>query len=328
MVPKQRRFTKRGAFGRIGFSGAIGTAARLGMRAYRGWSNTKSKTKKSTAGGGVTHHYDARWVYRRRRMPRRRRRRWVRFIRKVRAVTTKDYGSHSIIRNNSQIVISGNGQQAVSAVELYGLDGTAPTTYYGGDDLRQCTQAVFNALPSNQKLIFKSGVLDLTMTNTTNASGEELQLVNTAEVDVYRCVYRKKSKDQNIGDLITHMIADTATEPGAAAVTQFTRGWTPFQCPQLCSYLKVLSKKKFLLERGQSATYQIRDPRNRVFRTQNLEEFTGNDCMMGWTQILLFITKHVADNAGPAPSASVVYGVTRTYNLVVEKESGDLQGFI
>jgi len=281
-----------------------GTATRTGNRMFGG------------AGQGVTSQYDAKWVYRRRRMPRRKRRRWVRAIKRHRAIDMKSLATQTVVRNDANLIGGSNGSQAVGYVELYGLNGV-PGAGYGADDIVKVLDTWLGSGGStpNRKYIFGSAVLDLTFTNQGTSEGE----TGTVELDIYRCVYRKKTLEGNPVIFYQTSAASMGTLPGGSTLGLTSRGWTPFNCPAASEFVKILSKKKYLLSHGQSCTYQIRDPKNRYFSSTTFSQSTITDCMPGYTQFLLFIVKHVPANEGPAPAFQCVFGVTRSYTFKVDE---------
>lgn len=266
--------------------------------------------KRVSSGRTVTFQKDLANVYRKRRMPRRKRSRWMGFVRKVRAVNEKDIGTISVVRNSQLTQSSFLGEQGVTCVELYGLDGSV---YPGSDDLRAFVQSHNSGtVPTNNRYRFCSGVLDMTFTCVADP---EDPTSHTMELDLYDMVYRGYTRFGNPIDLFTDAAADTPTFGTAGAVTLNTLGATPFQFPAALSSVKVLSKRKYFLSNGNSATYQIRDPKNRIFLTDMVDNHPGSDAMRGWTRIVFFIFKHVPVAGGSIPNITLAVGCTRTYKV-------------
>lgn len=310
----------RGALWRVGKSAAFGmtrfAARQLGAYARNqvsNWSrnrNMNSNRKYATSGRSVTYQKDVARVYRRRRMPKRKRRVWRRFIHKVRAVNEKDLGTISVVRNSQIIGASFSGEQGVTCCELYGLDGSV---YPGADDLRAFTQSHNSgAIPTNSRYRFCSGVLDITFTCVADPDDP---LSHTMELDLYDMVYRGYTRFGNPIDLFNDAASDTPTFGTAGNLTLNTLGATPFQFPSALSSLKILNKRKYFLSNGHSATYQIRDPKNRVFLTDAIDNHINSDAMRGWTRIVFFVFKHVPIAAGSIPPITLAIGCTRTYKV-------------
>lgn len=299
-------------------------STRLRARLRDGGSFTRTRNGRSGREIATTNQYDMRNVYRRKRMPFRRRRRWVKQIRKHRAIDMKSLATQTFVRNDANL-IGGSGGQAVGAVELYGLNGSAGgASVYGQDDIVNALASwLGGTVPANRKFIFGSAVLDMTITNQGPSEGP----TGTVEVDVYRCVYRKPTGAANCLAHYVNSVAQLNTMAGAVALTMSTRGWTPFNCPTASSSVKILSKKKFLLGDGQTATYQIRDPKNRYFNTVDFANLGATDVRVGYTQFLLMVVKHVPANEGPAPAFQVVFGCTRSYTFKVDEYDVAESGF-
>jgi len=236
----------------------------------------------------------------------------------------KSLATQTVVRNTADVIQASSGGQGVNYVELYGIAGTGTNTL-GQADISDVLAAYIGG-PStpNRKFIFGSAVLDLTLTNQGTDEGP----TGTVEVDVYRCVYRKKTSYGNPVLFYQNSASELDTMVGGSTLGMTTRGWTPFNCPTASQYVKILSKKKFLLSDGQTCTYQIRDPKNRYFNTKAIAESPVIDSLPGYTQFLLMVMKHVPANQGPAPLAQVVFGVTRSYTFKIDEESRDESAFV
>jgi len=318
----KRRRSSGGSFARR-VRPYAGAALRLGVRAYKSWTRN-NRRKRGTAGVGVSTHYDVKTIYRRKRMPRRKRQAWKKFVRKVHAVNLKDLGTKTVVRNESNFVTSSTGGQAVFACCLYGVDGSnlMGTSSMGTDDLKELVNTA--SYTPNQKIHFKSAVLDMTVTNTGNEGSNGV----LTEVDVYRYVFRKHCGSTSVLQAFTDGFASQTTIGTGSALSIATRGVTPFQCPEWCSYIKVLSKKKYFLSNGTAFTFQIRDPKNRIWDCGETADFAGLQGKVGWTQGALVIFKAVPQLSGPAPTSTLVMGCTRTYSYVVDESSTAEDAFI
>lgn len=298
-------------------------AWQVGKALYRRYSQSGRSSRNGRRGhvAVTTGQHDLSSVYRRKRMPRRKRRRWVGFIKKARAAKIKDLGSLSAIRNAAIRLVSSNGEQAVGAASIYGINGADGELSVGSDDINDVLLAWRGGetLPSNTKAIFKSAVLDLTMNNEGTTA---------LEVDLYRFVYRKKSLKSNPVAVLFDGISGMQGLPGGIAVTLFTRGITPFQMTNALSYIKILGKKKYMMAPGTAATYQLRDPKNRALQTEIVTEYGTTDSYPGWTQGVLIFSKSVASSVGEAPPGDLTVGVTRTYNFCIDNYEGNQVGFV
>lgn len=184
---------------------------RVRLRFGRVATRTRLRQRRMTTGRGITRQSDRRLIYRRKRMPYGKRRRWVRFLKKVQAVSTAQQGTRTIIRKPITLYekiqnISPVGgvtpirQQTVATFSLYGLETTAGELH---NDLQRIAQLENTGAPTNTeggtvflstKLQFRSAIFDLTVTNwstrvttanVTEPGFSELSAQTAMEVDVY-----------------------------------------------------------------------------------------------------------------------------------------------
>lgn len=310
------------AAGRMAWNYGVNKLTRYAAK--RVFTNRGSSNKKNVSSGRtVTYQRDIANVYRRRRMPRRKRRPWVKFVHKVRAVTEKDLGTISVVRNSWGVNTASLGGQGTGGAELYGLDGSA---FIGADDLRAIVQSYNSgSLPANSRFRFCSGVLDMTFTCIADPDDPES---HTMELDLYEMVYRKHSRFPNVDAMFVDAAADTPTFGTAAPLSMVVVGATPFQFPQALSTVKILKKKKYFLANGHSATYQIRDPRNRIFDTNLIDDHIGTDAKPGWTRIVYFVFKHVPTASAQAPAISLAVSATRTYKVKKFENAASSDGLV
>jgi len=307
----------RNALGRVGKRVAWGLAKYGANRAGQWFANRnssggskKTSKKKGSSGRSVTQHHDMSGVYRRRRMPRRKRMQWKKFVQKVRAVTEKDLGSISVVRSGGGFGTSLASGQGTGGAMLYGLDGSS---FVGADDLRAIVQGYNSGVvPTNSRFRFCSAVMDLTFSCIADATDPDS---HTMELDLYHMVYRGYTRFANPEDVFTDAAADTPTFGTAGGLDIKQLGCTPFQFPAALSTLKILKKKKYFLSNGHSATYQIRDPKNRIFDTDTIDNHAGTDARPGWTQVVYFIYKHVPVAAGNIPAIGLSISCTRAYRM-------------
>jgi len=329
------------------FNRGSGIASRLRSRFRQksGRSMTMSRRRKAvTSGQGVTDHFDARLIYRKKRMPRRQRKRWVGFVKKVKAAAERDLGTGTIVFNRTLSASnSTGGSHIMSDFGLYGLK----SSQFEYNDLKAIADAY--ALADNtttkglkvgptSKLLFQSGILDVTFRNsstffdgTTTRSASELKL----EVDVYEMTCRLSSAETTgtIYNNLRGMFDSDVTQEesiggGAAEVARSNRGVTPFDFPfSLSRYgLKIWKKTKYQLSNGDTFTYQVRDPRRHVAEMDKLTNTDGFN-MPGWTRVILVIAK-----AAPGLTVGSVantyterldIGITRKYMVKVENYTED-----
>jgi len=323
----------------------IGSYARVIARAARsaaagtGATATMMGRSRTTSGGGVTSNYDRRRVYRKKYMPKRKKRSWIRFNRKVNAVSEKTLGLQTVVFNSTSTASNNtNNFQGEYDLALYGMN-SSETRY---DDVDHIAENVNIAAPSptvgqmmdlTTKLIFKSAVLDITVRNISHLSADATQTPNCAiELDVYEITGGRQFAATltatvevpttllqafSFGENATKTIAGTGN-----AVSILRRGCTPWDIPQALSQnrLKIVKKTKYFLPAGNTFTYQMRDPKRRVSTQKYLSEYTGIN-KPGWTKFLLIIFKAVpgfAVNPTVGYTEKIEVGSTRKYSYVYE----------
>ena len=255
------------------------------------------KTKKRISSGrGVTTQYDKSRIYRKRRMPRRKRRAWKRFSKKVGHVIDKNLGTRTVVINSqlTEATSAGSSDQLTAQIALYPVRND---TYAHLNDLFDLyTNYTGNAdFDATNKLIFQSGILDITVQNASVDTNDEPAGV---EVDVYEITSSSSWQEEgstNVG--LTKVIQDgfTSTSNEGSAGTGLAlpqRGVSPFDACQALSQfkLKIWKKTKYFLGAGQTFTYQIRDPKRRVIDVQRIGDWDSSN-MPGWTRWLLIIAK-------------------------------------
>jgi len=294
-----------------------------------------SSRKRVSSGQGVTEQHDTRRVYRRRRMPRRKRRRWVRFSNKVAAVSEKRLGTRIVVFNKqTQHTNAVANEQGNISYSLYSARGTGSTFH---DDLRHIvnnentgdqTAAAGNTIYQSSKFIFKSGVLDLTVRNTSYLGNDTSVLSGTLEVDAYEIITRQTASNSgnnfsSLEAIFADASGDVGTIGGAGTtLTIIRRGSTPFEIPYASSRygVRVLKKTKYFLPPNGLFTYQIRDPKRHVWTKEKLNEYQGASIPYV-TKWVFFIFKAspgttLGTAAGQLTEALTV-GATRKYTYKV-----------
>lgn len=328
MTRRARIQPRRGLYTRIG---------RM-TRAYRQNLFTMNRRKKSHGGYGVTVQHDSRRIYRRKRMPAKRRRRWKSFVKKVNYVNEKDMGTRTVIFSTlTDITDQTPGYQSVICFSLYGQKSSLGLH----NDLQKIstlentgnpTAAAGATVSKQSHIYFQSGVLDLTLRNTSykydglqNVSAPEAQL----EVDVYEMYCRQ--------DFSTSGADYTSLGPGiqneqnqelaiggiGSPVNIYGRGVTPFDCPTALSRLgiKILKKTKYFIPNQNTITYQIRDPSRKTCLIREIGDEDGAN-KPKWTKWIMVIAKLVPELVkGTNPNTyteQLQCGVTRKYMYKVE----------
>lgn len=328
MVRRFNRTSRFNPYTLTRFNNAISRVQALKARFGGSRSYTMTKRKRARSGLGVTTQHDKQVVYRKRRMPRRRRRGWKRFARKVNAVSEKDLGSRTVLRNDLVNITTNMDTAAESAhtrwyFMLYGA--TSGTAYY--NDLSEIGQDT--DLGTTGKAIFKSGVLDLTFRNNSFRAVGSVNPPITLEVDVYELSVGTVLGDNaaNLGQVMSEGSTETATIPGqSTALVGTQRGWTPWDFPSaLGEYrVKIWKKTKYFLGENQTFTYQFRDPRRHVVDKQKMT--TTGENIPGLSRYVYVIFKPTPGYlylAVPTDNYALSVGVTRKYLYKVLQNTQD-----
>lgn len=278
-----------------------------------------------TSGVGVTSQYDAKRIYRKKTMPRYKKRRWVKYVKKVRAALMKDVGSKTIVLNNEVRSDWTNTGNQIYAVSLYGAKGLSPSLIQAGhNDLEKIFLNDPQLNDFTAKAVFMSAVLDITLLNMSQKIGTEDERNLGLEVDVYELVYSRKIDATNPRGIFT--TADTETSlinPGQASLDLFTRGATPFDFPHALSKgVKILSKKKYFLGKGETATYQLRIPKNYTLNNAGVLDSDNNFAVPYVTRTLLIVAKGLPGADGFVDKI-LHCGTTRKYMYKVIKDNID-----
>lgn len=305
MVKAPKNKNKYAAIGRT-----VGTALRLGYKAYKGYSYYKNATKKgpSQADHALTNQYDSKMTYRRKRMGFRQKRR-RKFEKKIRKIINTDKALDNFLRHTEYTVTSGLAQQGVFDIPQMSINGSAGS----GNDL----EVLFNTVESVpagtvRKLRIKGCILDVVIRNTHATS--------TALIDIYEITYRKDLPLNIAANLSVLLTAQAAAlpqlNPVDAPMVVTTPGMTPFEVPQFLEYIRINRKRKLVLSPGQVGTLQNRVFKNKTIWGDRLQNLTG---MRNWTTgyLCLFTgAPDPANQAGNVQQAPVTLCVntTRAYH--------------
>lgn len=332
--------TRRGRARRLRNFGAR-NVLRKGMRRF---SQARSRRVTQTSSGrGVTTQHDRQFVYGKKRMPRRQKKNWMRFKRKVHAVAEKGLGSRTVVMNAKYVWSNSTTDlQCVASVGLYGQTSTIAlfndiNTIAGLENPSASSVAAGLYISPTTKFFFQSGVLDVTIRNTSQkivsidpvvwTGGNDI----TLEVDIYEMtVGRRQSNVSGTSfiDMLSILNAGTGLAPniGGAGlnVSAVRRGVTPWDCTEALSQsrIKILKKTKLFIRQDQTATYQYRDPKRRVVSKSQMTEVEGCN-KPGWTKFIYIVSKAVpghpvgATNIGDVKEQLSI-GTTRKYFYKIE----------
>ena len=327
----------------------------------------RRKYRKFTGGRGITKEHDRTNIYRKKSMPRFKKRRWRRFSKKVYAVSEKEMGTQTVVYNDQKededFLNTDPSVTGSATLALYSFNGNAPLykdLAVMMNDLHQGAPTVASGTTKyrSTKVIFKSAVFDLTLTNTSYDRIGSVNNINanyTLEVDVHVVTMKKpmsylstvqvlspayptppisfpqvvKETLTTIDDCVAYAEADIKKIGGDdskifdVSKKKFNRGGTLWDTPQALSLfgMKILSKKKYFIPGGQTMTYQMRDAKRRVM----MQDWNGiGSNKPGWTKFL-YITYKLCPGVGVMGEAELFQirtrlsvGVTRKYSYKIE----------
>lgn len=314
------------------------------------FSRTMRRRRRGVRSGqGVTDHFDRRLVYRHKRMPGFKRRRWTGFLKKVRAANISQLGSRTIVFNNytfSEIDFKASAanlnKQLIGYCCLYGVDsgaGASGDGYLGSKDL-QTINNYATSINTAADIMFTSAVLDVTFVNRNyniDSTGPEVisNWDERLELDVYEIIMRKdaayETNPLGLLGVFSQAVSYTGVFGAGTAITGLDqRGCTPWDIPQAMAQwgIRILKKTKFTLARGQTCTYQVRDPKNRLLAKNIMDDLLGVN-LRGWTRYVLYIAKPVAgfdlapayNTAAVSTLGNLTVGATRKYTVKILSDS-------
>lgn len=323
--------------------------------------------RKTRFTGGVLGGSDAnaRVIYRRKSMPRKKRRQWGRFVKKVNAVDERDLGSRTVLFNDRidanvsqtslyNYTLSATSQGALT-LGLYTIGGQPGTANWlrdlqqiaGLENYNNPTAAAGATVSPNTKFMFHSGVLDITIRNTSVGLSAELIPFEAGdiELDLYEITINTNNLNQYTApsieqyNTISEIFArNDAAEIGGTGVGigPSDRGATPWEFPnQLGQFrIRINKKTKYFIPQGRTVTYQLRDPARHVTTPNEMTQmFSINK--RGVTKFVYLMWKLVpgltqvsATPAGGTYDARISVGVTRKYMYKVEGINDDRERLI
>lgn len=319
------------------------------MRYIKSQSNTKSETRKSSVRdyGGTTTQHDHKTIYRSKKMPYRKKKKWVKFVKRVKAVEISDRAKQTILINTVTTADAAASAQAWMETHLYPVNGNIPGTRDMDiiqEDINTYTTKIVGGTTSNvqasmetavfttrssredtrKELLMASGTLDVTYTNTGTFG---------IELDMYTVSYPRQSQGTNgsflsaVADNPTYVspipVDNAGTIVDSAAISYLNRGVTLFDVPYGMSRTgaKIVKKEKFFIAPGNSITKNIRDPKNHNFRR------TTPDTVYQYknlTQSLVVCVKNIATTG----TAQLTQKSTRSYKYTYEGQSSPYNRYV
>lgn len=319
--------------------GLVGAARAFhyGAKGYLTYKAFKSLDKSRGGGStrGVTQQHDYATIYKKKSQPSGKRRKWIKFAKRVKAVTDKAIGTQNFLFNDSVTSAASAANQGVTSVLLYGGSLSNETTNTRGySDINKVldllsptadgdgTSPNVHLASRNGSAAFTSAVLDMTITNTGTT---------TIELDMYEIRFRgNKDIGQNGGrtmEDVYQAVLNSQAMTSAAGITGVNpqaitnRGWTPFNAGQTASQFgfKVMNKKKFFIGSNSCITQQLRDPKTR-YVGYNQAKYQKDNWAKKYTVGYLFIHKTIT---GLEANSAIAIGSSRSYNVKVYQSSSN-----
>lgn len=323
--------------GRMGYRYAVRGGKRQRLSRARSRTRTRVKARsKYTSGRGITTQHDQRRIYVKRRMPYKKRKRWSAFIRKVNAVDERELGSRTVVFNHTvKTAAITDGQQITLSAALYPVKSTSAyledlSKISSIENYGNPTAAAGDTVDGTTKLMFQSGILDLTVRNTSNDGGTPISTLIDCplEVDVYEITVGAGESDSGgtydrlIGyfNQASNLTKDIGGVGGSSILDMSDRGVTPWDLPTALSKfrIKIWKKTKYFISSNQTFTYQVRDAKRHVTTFNKIGTITSVN-MNGWTKFVFFIAKPIPGivvQTGVVPELTI--GITRKYLYKVE----------
>lgn len=269
-------------------------------------------------------------------MPYRKRRRWKRFVQKTNAVAEKTLGSRTVVRNEARThAVGGVAANTSNVVGVHALYSNTHPSVPALNDLRQISSDT--SVGGTGKFLFQSGIMDLTITNTSSTDG--ITSYNLPiEMDVYEISagrnFSNTSGGKSLLDVFTDASSDTPTitfASGAPSSLELSdRGTTPWDLPNALSAfkIKIWKKTKYKLSGGQSISYQMRDPRRHVFEKSYLQDLDGSNFPRATKWIMIIAKPIVGYGVQETGFCSVAVGDTRKYLYKIQEKTDEVDAVV
>jgi len=295
---------------------------------------TRGRTGLGTLGGS---NADQRMVYRKKSMPRRKKRRWRSFVRRCNAVAERTLGTRTVLFNDQITILSNVPENQVClTTALYSMQNASSKPWLrdleqiqGLENTGDQTATLGETVDDTTKFMFHSGIMDLTIRNTSFFLEGEIQRLDAnaqVELDIYEVYLRSSSSRALANNSLSQLLNsyDTKEIGGTGSgISIEDRGATPWELPHnLGTYgVKIAKKTKYFIPNGGTITYQVRDPKRHVFQKKWMVDNDGFS-KKGVTRVIFMIAKLVPGisiGSGDGQYACrLVVGNTRKYMYKVE----------
>lgn len=260
MAYKRKSYRGRNTWGNTWAKRAktVARVARYAYKAYNGSGKTKT-SQRSSAPAPLTSHFDARTVYRKRRMPYAKKRRWIRQKRSVNAVLNSRLGTNvSLLRNN------GTSSNAIGAQAFLAF------TQFDSDQRTLLADAVHRLQPElpllgvqpgqgTQKFVVVGTMMNVLLRNTTATGVAYLDIYYwTAKRDVPTAEFASINSMWSSG--FNYNVINS--KAGESPLVFTDPGVTPWANPVMRKFVNITMKRRVRLPAGADTEISLRSPRN------------------------------------------------------------------
>lgn len=306
-------------------------AAKAGIRAGQAVSRLIKRFKVSstqTESGGndagpVTDQYDARTVYRRKRLGRRQRKRLhrkKRFRARVSKVLADSKAIQMVLfRDNGFFTSVANGQNTVSDIfTLYSLGSSGVSSQR---DVYNIMTASGDGGTSITPFYFRAAMAEISLKNTGT---------NGLYCELYYWIGRKKlqagmalggSTVASISSLFQNgMAAEPQNLSGGTTCAQTTFGVTPFQCNPLLEFVKIVKKQVIHMSPGQITDVVLKSFGDKRYEWEDLPNNVLDRRSKGIIIVFYGDPNAATDGTAGQPLATQLSAsVVRTYHFVNDR---------
>jgi len=256
-------------------------ATSLAQRFTASQSRTMTRSRTPTTSGTVTFQRDGVTRYVKHRMPGRMRRRWRSFVRRVQHVNMASGPCRTFTRDSA-----GQSAWSINEQTFFGYI-CGGTTTSGNDELRQVFYDAYGTAvvtpPSSinqRKLFIKSVVMDVQIRNIGS---------QPIVLDAYTIRCRR---GWSVADDLAYQFGTTFSEQIASAsgtANALNPAVTPFQNSHFLKYWSVVKKQELIVGGGNTATFQIRLPTNRMIQGKEFD--TEPNALPRYSHALFFMPR-------------------------------------
>ncbi|AXH77345.1 MAG: putative capsid protein [Cressdnaviricota sp.] len=300
-----------------------GLAAGTAFRAYRSFTRSGTRTKRGAAPAPITGESDWRSTYKRRRMPVGRRKRWVRFVRRVKAVVEKQVSPQfNVLLRQIQATTVDQRQAAISIHTVLGANGQGSNQ--GTMDLSYLfdrafvladTSGVTGPAKEQMRIHITGWMIETSIRNFG---------LNTTYID---CYYWRTKRDVKTGESSATLFEDSVAQvaqndTGGVDMTSALYGVTPFQGVLFAKHCQIWKKTRVKIAPGGTLQLEQRSGRN-YYRTWAYDQ--DYSMLRGVTEGILFVQYGAPGNTpgvdDQASATAISYSTNANYTWRIVQDN-------